>query len=291
MRRSLVARIAPTRIPNVHTTPAIRRPMTEPLTKLETTGGVARLTLRRPQKRNALTRQLLAELQDGVNAASADDSVRALLLEAEGPVFCAGMDLGEMEDRAGRDDATELWQEDTLVYRRLVESLFRLPVPTIAVVQGPVLAGGVGLVLACDLVLAAESAFFALPEPKRGITAAVVTPLLTYRVGPGAAGYLLLSGRNVSAADGLRIGLCHEVAAAESLAAARNELTASVLTGARSALALTKQTLQQGTAANLDEQLDRAMQVSAQARETSDAREGLAAFLEKRKPAWLIGDE
>jgi methylglutaconyl-CoA hydratase len=174
--------------------------MSEPLTKLETTGGVARLTLCRPQKRNALTRGLLAELQAGVNAAAADETVRVLLLEAEGPVFCAGMDLGEMQDRAGRDDARELWQEDTLVYRRLVESLFRLPVPTIAVVQGPVLAGGVGLVLACDVVLAAESAFFALPEPKRGITAAVVTPLLTYRIGPGGAGYLLLSGRNVSAA-------------------------------------------------------------------------------------------
>lgn len=260
--------------------------MSAPLSTLQIADGVARLTLARPQKRNALTRQFLIELQEGVDAAAADDSVRVLLLDAEGPVFCAGMDLEEMQDRAGRDDATELWKEDTRIYRRLVESLFRLAVPTVAVVQGPVLAGGLGLVLACDVVLAADSAYFALPEPRRGITAAVVTPLLTYRIGAGPAGYLLLSGRNVPAEDGLRMGLCHETTTADTLLSRRDELAASILGGAPAALALSKQTLQHGTATGLSARLDHAMQVSAEARETDDAREGLAAFLEQRKPAW-----
>jgi len=260
--------------------------MPESLTSFEVTDAIARLTLNRPRKRNALSRQVLRELSDAVERVEADESARVLTLEAEGPVFCAGMDLGEMQSRAGRPDSTQLWQEDTRIYRDLVERLFRLPLPTVAVVQGPVLAGGVGLVLACDIVLAAEPAYFSLPEPKRGITAAVVTPLLTYRIGPGNAGYLLLSGEAMSAPNALRVGLCHEVLPANELSSRRAELVNSILTGAPSALAVSKQTLQELAADGLAAQLDRAMTVSAEARETADAREGLAAFLEKREPNW-----
>lgn len=261
--------------------------MSERLIRFETEDATARIVLNRPQKRNALTRQLLMELLDAVKRIEADTSARVLLLEAEGPVFCAGMDLGEMQARAGQPNAAAQWQEDTRIYRDVIERLFRLPIPTVAVVQGPVLAGGVGLVLACDVVLAAAAAFFSLPEPQRGITAAVVTPLLNYRIGPGAAGYVLLSGRRVSADDALRIGLCHEVVPAEeTLNARRDALVAAILAGAPSALTLTKNTLQRCAADDLSRQLDFAMDVSAKARETDDAREGLAAFLEKRPPGW-----
>jgi methylglutaconyl-CoA hydratase len=261
--------------------------MSESLTRCEIADGVARLVLNRPQKRNALTRQLLTELLDAVRRVEADASVRVLLLEAEGPVFCAGMDLGEMQARATQPDAAEQWQEDTRVYRDLVERLFRLPMPTLAVVQGPVLAGGVGLVLACDLVLASTAASFSLPEPRRGITAAVVTPLLNLRIGPGAAGYLLLSGQTLPAGDALRMGLCHElVVPDESLASRRDVLVQAILAGAPSALTLTKSTLQRCAAEDLSRQFDFATEVSAKARETEAAREGLAAFLEKRPPRW-----
>jgi methylglutaconyl-CoA hydratase len=261
--------------------------MPEPLTHFEIAAGTARVVLNRPHKRNALSRQLLDELFDSVRRVEADSSVRVLVLEAEGPVFCAGMDLAEMQSRSGMPDAAELWREDTRIYRELIERLFGLPIPTLAVVQGPVLAGGVGLVLACDIVLVAAEAYFSLPEPKRGITAAVVTPLLNYRIGPGAAGYVLLSGQTVSAADALRMGLCHElVPAGESPASRRDAHVGTILAGAPSALALSKSTLQRCTADDLSRQLDFAMQISATARETEDAREGLAAFLEKRPPSW-----
>ena len=260
--------------------------MTESLARLDIASEIARLTLSRPQKRNALTREFLNELDAAITAVEDAPGLRVLTLEAEGPVFCAGMDLGEMEQRATHPDSAAEWKKDTEVYRRVVERLFATPRPTVAVVQGPVLAGGLGLVLACDVVLAAESATFSLPEPRRGITAAVVTPLLNYRLGPGNSGYLLLSGSGFSSADALRVGLCHAVAADGDLEERRQELVASILTGAPSALAISKRTLQDCAGASLAEQLDRAMATSAEARETADAREGLAAFLERRKPSW-----
>lgn len=263
--------------------------MSETNLRLSTDGLVAVLTLARPNKRNALTQNFLRELLASVQQVAADDTVRVLVLEAEGSVFCAGMDLGEMEERAASPNASELWAEDTRIYRELTETLFRMPKPTVAVLRGPVLAGGVGIVLACDMVLGnQENAWFALPEPKRGITAAVVTPLLVYRIGIGAAGYLLLSGERLTAAEAFRVGLIHVTASAETIDARRDELVASILTGAPSALAMSKQTLQNITAATLSDQLDLAMQVSAEARETDAAREGLKAFLEKRDPSWVI---
>jgi methylglutaconyl-CoA hydratase len=259
----------------------------QPTGELATTAanGVVRLTLNRPRKRNALTRELLKELHSAILEAAGRTDLRCLVLEAAGPVFCAGMDLAQMEETASRKDARHLWHSDTQRYHDVVAAIMALPAPTIAVVQGPALAGGVGLVLACDLVLASESATFALPEPKRGITAAIVTPLLVHRVGVSAASWLLLSGEGMDSARAREMGLCHEIVAAADLGAARDRLIASVLSGAPGALAISKQQLLSCNAEVL-KQLSSAVIVSAQARETPEAREGLAAFLEKRPPAW-----
>lgn len=247
---------------------------------------IARLTLTRSHKRNSLTRQMIAEMSKAVGSVAAEEAVRLLILSAEGTAFCAGMDLGEMQDRASCPNPEEEWQQDTECYHELLTDLFELSMPTLAVVQGPVLAGGVGLVLACDIALAAESAWFSLPEPKRGITAAVVAPLLLYRVGAGAAHYLLLSGQSVTAGDALRIGLCHKTASPDRLAIRTDELTAAVLESAPSALAITKRHLRECASAGLADQFQRGLTYSADARRTPDAREGLAAFLEHRRPAW-----
>ncbi len=250
-----------------------------------TTNGVVRLTLNRPQKRNALTRELLAELHAAILAAAGRTDLRCLVLEAAGPVFCAGMDLAQMEETASRAEAREAWHSDTQLFYNVITAIMALPAPTIAIVQGPALAGGVGLVLACDLILASESATFALPEPKRGITAAIVTPLLVHRVGVSAASWMLLSGEGIDSARAREIGLCHEIVAAADLGAARDRLIASVLSGAPGALAIAKQQLA-ACHAEVPKHLLSAVTVSAQARETPEAREGLAAFLEKRPPAW-----
>ncbi|HUG90145.1 MAG TPA: enoyl-CoA hydratase-related protein [Planctomycetaceae bacterium] len=250
--------------------------------------GVARLVLSRPRKRNALSREMLERLLNAMRSVADDPAVRMLVLSAEGPVFCAGMDLKEMQDRAARPEAAELWHADAQAYRDVIAALVRLSIPALAVVQGPVVAGGVGLVLACDVVLASDSATFALPEPQRGITAAVVAPLVVYRVGAGQATYLLLSGRTLSAQDALRIGLCHELVEVNELHGRADGLCRSILTGAPSALARTKELLLSTAGRQLFADLDAGMRVSAAARETADAREGLAAFLEKRQPAWHL---
>jgi methylglutaconyl-CoA hydratase len=153
-------------------------------------------------------------------------------------------------------------------------------------VQGPAIAGGFGLVLACDLVLASTAARFALPEPKRGISPAVVSPLLLYRIGAGPAMPLLLAGTTLTGEEALRLGLCHQIVAPEQVAASRLEWAASILTGAPGALAMTKRLVRRFTQETLLAQLEAGRKVSAEARSTAEAREGLAAFLEKREPDW-----
>ncbi|MAG92788.1 MAG: enoyl-CoA hydratase [Planctomycetaceae bacterium] len=265
--------------------------MTASLVRLECDGPIARVTLDRAAKRNALSRELLHQLGAAIEKVRADESLRVLVLQAEGPVFCAGMDLKEMEQRAAATDAEAQWQLDSEAYCEVLVALTTLAIPTIAAVQGPALAGGLGLVLTCDLVIAGENVFFALPEPKRGITAAVVTPLLHYRVGVSGSSWLLLSGERIDSHEAHRAGLCHEVVWPVELKPRVETLSRSILSGARSALMLSKQELLRVAGPMLVEQLKSARAVSAQARETADAREGLQAFLENRLPGWAVEDE
>jgi methylglutaconyl-CoA hydratase len=262
--------------------------MSETLVRVVEDRSVVRLTLNRPDKRNALSRELLAELAAALDQLKANPRARVAIIDAAGPAFCAGMDLVEMRETAGRPDARAIFDADTLAYRRVLERILDLHVPVVAVVQGPALAGGLGLVLACDLVIAADAAQFSLPEPARGITAAIVTPLLVYRLGPSAAAYLLFSGEAIDAARARELGLCHLVVPAERLDQARDELSRGILCGAPGAIAITKSVLRDCAARNLREQLESAAEVSARARESDEAREGLKAFLERRPPAWQV---
>jgi len=260
--------------------------MSDPLILCARTDGVVQLTLNRPQKRNALTREMLAELLSRLNEIKELPDVRCVVLAANGPVFCAGMDLSQMQETSALPDAAKIWHTDTQLYHDVALALFQLSMPTLAVVQGGAIAGGLGLVLACDLVLAAETAVFSLPEPKRGITAAIVTPLLVHRTGPAGAALLLLSGASIDARRAQQLGICQTVVEPAQLDASADQLVASILTGAPEALAVTKRLLRATTASGLAEQLAQAAEISAQARETPEAREGLAAFLEKRAPSW-----
>ncbi len=254
--------------------------------KLAVERGVARLTLDRPEKRNALCREMIVDLRDAVRRVASEPEARVLVLAATGDVFCAGMDLGEMQQRAAADDPASELLVDSRVYADLLHDLFRLPLPTVAAVQGPVLAGGMGLVCACDIVIAAESAYFLLPEPARGITAAMVTPLLVHRIGPGPASAMLLSMEKLSAFEALRTGLCRDVVPGEGLDSRVNQLVDSILTGSPAALALTKRHINQCLAAPVEPLIRQSVEVSSSARESDDAREGVAAFLEKRKARW-----
>lgn len=250
--------------------------------------GCLRLTLNRPDRRNALTRQMLEEMSGLLQEVHDRSDARVLQFCSTGPAFCAGMDLAEMQERAEAPDRESQWQQDSEIYCEVLEKLFTLPVPVIARIQGPVLAGGMGLVLASDLLVASESTFFALPEPMRGITAAMVTPYLVFRVGAGVATQWLLSGERVSAQRAAQAGLCLETVPDIELVKRTEMLTRQVLGGSMSALAITKRHLHEcADAGAVLESARKSISVSAIARQTEDAREGLAAFLEKRKPNWM----
>ena len=259
------------------------------LIKKSIESGVATVTLCRSEKRNALSRELLRQLSSAVSEVLEDQRTRVLVLQAEGKVFCAGMDLSEMQARAESDNGQQEWMQDSKDYCELLVTLYTASVPSIAALQGPVLAGGVGMVLACDFVVAVEDAFIALPEPQRGITAAMVTPLLVHRIGAGRAGHLLLSGRRQSAADAAQSGLVYEVVSPDSLAESVKSLTESIRMGSPEALAITRRHLDEVGGHDLVARIRQSIEVSASARASDDAREGLAAFLEKRQPKWQNG--
>jgi methylglutaconyl-CoA hydratase len=256
------------------------------LVEIQKSGSIAWLRLNRPEKRNALMRQTLDLLSSKITELDTDRTVRTVVLAANGSVFCAGMDLAEMQQRAESPGSADEWRQDSQVYCDVLSKLYSLRVPTIAAVNGAAVAGGVGLVLACDFVISATDAFFALPEPMRGITAAMVTPLLVHRIGAGAANRLLLSGERWNAAQGQAVGLCHDVVSANELNERVTKLAESIQSGSIEALAITKSHLQTMAGGNMLDLLTQSMTVSAQARETPDAREGLDAFLQKRKPSW-----
>ncbi|MDB5391265.1 MAG: Enoyl-CoA hydratase/isomerase [Planctomycetaceae bacterium] len=248
-------------------------------------GDVVQIVLNRSDKRNALTRSMLESLLNVLQNLPA--TTRLLVLAAQGSVFCAGMDLQEMAATAELPDAANIWKSDARLYREVVQTLFLLPFPSLCVVQGPVLAGGVGLVLACDLVLGSTAASFALPEPKRGITASIVLPLLKYRIGAGPAGFLLLSGQAVNSEDSTRLGLIHRLVLSEQLASSQAELESSVRSGAPRAVQETKRQLLAAIPDEIRREWDLAVTLSGEIRGLPEAREGLQAFLEHRVPNWI----
>ncbi len=258
----------------------------EPWIKIRCDYPSGTIVLNRADKRNALTRSMIRDLQQAFSDLHQEKRVRAVILTGDGPAFCAGMDLAEMRETAERDDAQEMWQYDARVYEELVESMLRFPKPIIAAVNGPAIAGGMGLVLACDIVLASPEARFGLPEPKRGLVAGMVAPLLVFRIGGGAAARLLLTAETIDIDGAERWGLVHERVAHDMLWARAHDLADTCAESAPQALQLTKQILNETIGHSMLTGLAAGAAASAAARTTEAAREGLDAFLEKRRPVW-----
>lgn len=248
--------------------------------------AAATIVLNRPEKRNALNRELLGELKQALEDLHLERGVRAVILVGSGAAFSAGMDLSEMLDNSKSENAYAEWQHDAVLYRDLLEQMLRFPKPLIAAVNGAALAGGAGLVLACDIALAAEDATFGFPEPRRGIVAGLVSPLLAFRVGGGPAGYLLLSAATIGSREAERIGLFHEVIAPDHLWPRAVEVAKGCAQCAPEALQLSKQMLNETIGEHLSTLLSAGAAVSATSRTTEAAAEGLQAFLEKRPPNW-----
>lgn len=244
------------------------------------------IVIDRPARRNALDRRMLFELQQALTDFHQERRVRAVILIGAGDYFSSGIDLHEMRATAAEPDAQDRWYEDALLYRDLIETILRYPKPVIAAVNGPALGAGAGLVLAADLVVATPAAQFGLPEPKRGVVAGVVAPLLAFRAGGSWAANLLLTARTLDAAEAQRIGVYHELVKPDLVWARAHQLAEEVAGSAPESLQLTKRLLNETIGEQLLTQLSVGAAASATSRTTEAAVEGLAAFAEKRPPKW-----
>jgi methylglutaconyl-CoA hydratase len=249
-------------------------------------GPIVTLTLNRPERRNALARGLIAALSDALGDLAPDPTVRAVVLAASGPTFCAGMDLKEMAElRAGPEGEAQAVQ-DAQAFAQLLDALHRLPKPTIAAVQGDALAGGAGLALACDFVVMATGAKLGYPEVQRGLVPAIVLHDLVNQLGDRLARDLVLTGRLIRSGEAERWGLVNRLVPPENCREEALALAASLLTSAPGAITATKRLLD--GEAQRPPDLRGAASLSAAARVGDEAVEGVRAFLEKRRPAWAI---
>ncbi len=246
-------------------------------------GPAAVLAINRPEKRNALNRASIAALTDAVHRAADDANARSIILTGNGVAFCAGMDLDELRVSLG-DEADQVW-DDALKLSALYELISTLPKPTVAAVNGAAVAGGAGLVTACDLALAVPGAKFGYPEVRRGLVAAMVMPHLLRHVGERAARWLLLTGELIDAEEARRIGLINAVVPAEQLMLTAEMWCRSLAEGGPKALATTKELLRRCSHQAVP--MDELAKASAEPRLTDECRFGLAAFFEKKQPPWL----
>jgi methylglutaconyl-CoA hydratase len=245
------------------------------------------VTLNRPDKRNALSRALIGALTEAFERAKVDPAVRAVILTATGSVFCAGMDLAELQQSLDiPTEQTPVW-EDALRLAKLYDLIYTLPKPTIAVVNGTAVAGGAGLVTVCDLALALPEAKFGYPEVRRGLVAAMVMPHLLRHVGERTARYLLLTGEIIDAEEALRTGLVNAVVPAAGLQARTDALVKSLAEGGPNALALTKKHLHQFSRQAIS--IEEAAKGSAAPRMSQECQLGLRAFFAKQPVPWAKG--
>src|SRR6059058_6272626 len=238
------------------------------------------VTLNRPERRNSLTIELLNELVASIKVASDQRDERVLILRGAGAAFCTGLDLKEAADRKKAHMTAELVAKalTTLAETRLV---------TIAVVHGAAVAGGAGIMSACDFVVAAERTKIGYPEARRGLVAGLVMTFLRRQVGERNMRELLFSGDLIDVARAKEIGLVNRVVAPDDLMNEAQKFAASVLQGAPGALAQTKRLVEELWWRSVKEDVDVALKYHMQARESDEAREGIAAFNEKRPPNWV----
>jgi methylglutaconyl-CoA hydratase len=245
--------------------------------------GVATITLNRPDKRNAISFELIDDLLHGLKEVETSDAL-VLILTGAGKAFSSGMDLDNLKSLIGRSPEQNLKDSETMV--RLFRSLYEFPKVTIAAVNGAAIAGGTGLALLCDFTLAVPEAKFGYTEVRIGFVPAIVSTFLLRQVGEKQARDLLLTGRIIGAEEAARMGLVNEIVGPEALMARARELAALLMENSPASLRATKKLLTDHARAELDSQIEAAVRENAVVRTTADFREGITSFLEKRKPVW-----
>ncbi|MBT5457355.1 MAG: enoyl-CoA hydratase/isomerase family protein [Rhodospirillaceae bacterium] len=251
---------------------------------------MAHLTLNRPERHNAFDDHMISVLDDRLREIADRGDVRAVILAAEGKSFSAGADLDWMKRMAGYSSAEN--EADAKALGDMLARLNGLAVPTIALVQGGAYGGGVGLVAACDMAIAAEEAVFSLTEVRLGIIPSVVSPYVLAAIGARAARRYFLTAERFDAAEAYRMGLVHEVVPAAELRAFGDSLVKQLLAGSPAAIASAKQLIAHMAGRPVDEALiaETARRIAA-ARASEEGKEGISAFLERRKPDWVPAKE
>ena len=247
--------------------------------------GIATITLNRPDVHNAFDDALIETLTDAIKKIDGIDDVRAVVLAANGKSFSAGADLRWMQRMAGYSKEENL--EDARRLAALMRALQKLSKPTLARVQGSAFGGGVGLVACCDIVIASENARFALTEVKLGLIPAVISPYLSRAMGERQARRYMLTGERFSAEEAYRLGLVHDVVPESVLDERLKSVLSMLLENGPEAMAAVKTLMDRVAGGPLDDAMieDTARRIS-EVRATKEGKEGVTAFLEKRKPRW-----
>lgn len=260
-----------------------------PSIRLRVDPPAATIILDRQETHNSLDLTSTADLLQLFSDCHAEKRVRAIILTGAGETFCSGTDLKDLQ--ASYDESQTLkmfenWQLQSQQYLQLLETMLRFPKPIIAAVNGPVLGFGLALMLAADHVVASEKSFLLSPESRRGLSSSLTAPLLAFRGGTATANRVLLSGERLDIKDACRLGLVHDVVSEDFVWAKAFDLAKQLARGARESHQMTKQMINETIGEALLTQLSVGAANMAAARITDAAKEGVAAFLEKREPTW-----
>ncbi len=245
--------------------------------------GIALITLNRPDKRNAVSFELVQELMQALDQAERSP-VQVVIITGAGKAFCAGLDLEDLKQLLGRSHEQNV--RDSATMARLFRRIYDFPKPMIAAVNGHAIAGGTGIATMCDFTLSVAEAKYGYTEVKIGFVPAIVSSILVWQVGHKIARDLLMTGRLFDAAEAHRYGLVNEIVEPERLMPRALELAHQLQENSPSSVRLTKKLINGFIAQDLDEQMAQAIEDNARIRTTADFREGISAFLEKRKPNW-----
>lgn len=249
--------------------------------------GVATVTLNRPHVHNAFDADLITRLGIEFAKLHDDDAIRVVVLTGTGKSFSAGADLNWMKETAAYTHAEN--HKDAQTFAAMMKTLYRLSKPTIALVQGPAYAGGIGLVTACDIAIASEAAAFSITEVKLGLIPAVISPFVIAAIGPRNARRYFLTGERFSAEEACAMGLVHQVVPAEELEATGRDLVDMILKNGPKSLDAAKDLIASVMERPIDDAVfEDTSERIATIRASDEGKEGIASFLEKRKPNWIV---
>jgi methylglutaconyl-CoA hydratase len=247
--------------------------------------AIAYVTLTRPEVRNAFNAALIAAIHKTFDDLGGDGGIRAIVLGGAGKTFCGGADINWMRGSLELSEVENV--EDARALSRMYRAIDRVPKPVVGRIQGAALGGGAGLAAVCDIAVAADDAIFGFTETKLGILPAVISPFVLAKIGGSHARALMLTGERFSARRALAIGLVHEVVIEGELDAAVARIVGEILTASPTGIVAIKSLLAHVAGAAYDDTLEPTARAIARQRTSAEGQDGLRAFLEKRRAAWV----